>query len=338
MSEVAVSLLHDPCELAGLSTPCDWPALTTETIRQHAPDASLVVPRGDGGARARCSLWWTATPSLDGERVGAIGHYAAGDDEAARALLDAACAELARRGCSLAVGPMDGNTWRSYRLVTEPGSEPPFFLEPVNPREWPVQWREAGFAPLAHYASALDLDLARHDARGDRAAERLAALGVTLRALDVDAFDEELSRIYSVAEVSFRQNFLYTPLPEDAFAAQYRQVRPLVVPELVLIAEHEGRAVGFAFTIPDALERQRGERVRTAIIKTVAILPELRYGGLGTWLVESTRRAAHRLGFERAVHALMNDTNASRAISALTGASMRGYTLFARTLAWRTLA
>ena len=331
MKEAIVSMLVDPREMAECATPQGWSSLSPDTIRQHAPDASLVV-RGNDGLRARCSLWWTGAPPLDGERVGAIGHYGASDDEAARALLEAACAELARRGCTLAVGPMDGNTWRSYRLVTGAGTEPPFFMEPSNPGEWPEQWREAGFASLAHYSSALDEDLARRDERGDRAAERLSALGVTLRGMDLDPFDGELARIYSVAEVSFRQNFLYTPLPEAAFSAQYRQVRPLVVPELVLLAGHEGRTVGFAFTIPDALERQRGETVRTVIIKTVAILPELRYGGLGTWLVEATRRAAHRLGFERAVHALMHDANASRSISARTGTRMRGYTLFSRRL------
>ncbi|HEY0972263.1 MAG TPA: GNAT family N-acetyltransferase [Gemmatimonadales bacterium] len=329
MHEAILTTLHDPEELAELLTPQGWPALSAETIRQQAPDASLVV-RGGDGPRARCSLWWTDAPQLEGEHVGAIGHFAASDGDAARALLDGACAELRRRGCTVAVGPMDGNTWRSYRLVTEPGIEPPFFLEPTNPAEWPAYWRAAGFEALAHYTSALDTDLARRDGRADRAAERLSALGVTLRALDPDAFDDELGRIYSVAEVSFRRNFLYTPLAERAFAAQYRQVRPLVVPELVLLAEHEGRTVGFAFTIPDALERQRGERARTVIIKTVAILPELRYGGLGSWLVESTRCAAHRLGFERAVHALMHDANSSRSISGRTGAPMRGYTLFSR--------
>ena len=36
-----------------------------------------------------------------------------------------------------AVGPLDGSTWRRYRLVTERGVEPPFFMEPDNPDDWP---------------------------------------------------------------------------------------------------------------------------------------------------------------------------------------------------------
>jgi GNAT superfamily N-acetyltransferase len=325
-------LLDDPAALATFEASATWPALTVETIAQHAPDAALVVP-GEEGPRARCSLWWTAAPPLDGHRVGAIGHYAASDAVAARTLLDAACAELARRGCTIAVGPMDGNTWRGYRLVTEPGTEPPFLLEPTNPPEWPGHWTSAGFAPLAHYSSSLNTALDRPDERAAVAAGRLRETGITLRPLDLDRFDDELARIHAVAAVSFRDNFLYTPLPEAAFAAQYRQLRPVVVPGLVLVAEDGDRPVGFAFTLPDLLERQRGGPVRTVIIKTVAILPERRrLGGLGSWMVDETQRAAHAMGFRRAVHALMHDGNASRTISARTGAPMRGYTLYARPL------
>ena len=49
-----------------------------------APDLSLVAQDAhrDG---ARCSLWWRDTPQLDGEGIGAIGHYDASDDGAASA-------------------------------------------------------------------------------------------------------------------------------------------------------------------------------------------------------------------------------------------------------------
>ena len=39
---------------------------------------------------------------------------------------------------------MDGDTWHSYRFVTEPGTEPPFILEPVNPSHWPTLFEALG--------------------------------------------------------------------------------------------------------------------------------------------------------------------------------------------------
>ena len=40
------------------------------------------------------------------------------------------------------MGPLDGSTFRSYRLVTQPSfsdaaAHPPFLMEPDNPDEWP---------------------------------------------------------------------------------------------------------------------------------------------------------------------------------------------------------
>ena len=69
--------------------------------------------------------------------LGFVGHYAAADEAAGRVAAGARRGALASHGCALAVGPIDGTTWRSYRLVIEPGDRPPFFLEPQNPPDWP---------------------------------------------------------------------------------------------------------------------------------------------------------------------------------------------------------
>jgi GNAT superfamily N-acetyltransferase len=108
--------------------------------------------------------------------------------------------------------------------------------------------------------------------------------------------------------------------------------RALVVPELVLVAEHEGRPVGFAFSVPDHLEGARTGRASTVIVKTVAVLPGRLTAGLGALLTEETHHRAARLGMMRAVHALMHEHNASLVISRRQGAVMRRYTLFHRAL------
>ena len=110
--------------------------------------------------RARCSVWWRDTAGLDGATTGAIGHYAATDAESGAAVLQHACSELKNRRCDVAVGPLDGNTWRSYRFVTERGNARPFFLEPNNPDEWPGHFGDIGFSALAHYVSEINPDMA----------------------------------------------------------------------------------------------------------------------------------------------------------------------------------
>jgi GNAT superfamily N-acetyltransferase len=305
---------------------------------QHAVAGLQVNQYDTGDTLARCSLWWHGTPDYPGERVGLIGHYDACDGEAAAHLLHAACAELAAQGCTLAVGPLDGSTWRRYRLVTERGSEPPFFLEPDNQDDWPAHFLANGFSTLARYSSALNPELSRTAARGERAAARLEARGIRLRAVqpaEVAApgrFVAVLRGIYRVAVAAFRANLLYSPISEADFIAQYLPIRPSVRPELVLLAEREGEVIGFVFGLPDALQAQRGQPIDTVIIKTVAVLPAYAGQGIGALLVERCQAAAARLGYRRAIHALMHEGNASQQISAHSAQTMRRYALFARWL------
>src|SRR5262249_44739035 len=153
--------------------------------------------------------WSTHVPMLPGERLGVIGHYAARNMDYGWEMLKEACKRLASAGCTLAVGPMDGNTWRRYRFITERGDAPPFFLEPDNPEDWPQHFTTAGFTPLATYSSALTHDLEWQDPRLPRIRERITAEGVTVRHIDAGRYDEELDAIYALSLSSFAGNFLY---------------------------------------------------------------------------------------------------------------------------------
>ena len=144
---------------------------------RHAPDRSVLAVR-HGSLVARCSCWWRETASLDGSPTGVIGHYDASDGDAGIAVLSRACEVLAAAGCTTAVGPMDGTTWRPYRFIVERGNEPPFFLEPQNPECWPAQWGSAGFSPFASYTSAVTHDLNAKDPASAGASRRLAAAGI----------------------------------------------------------------------------------------------------------------------------------------------------------------
>lgn len=122
-------------------------------LAEHRPDLHLCAVSAGGQVEAHVSLWWHQAPEVPGHRVGVIGHYASAGDAAGAAVLGAATDKLREQGCTIAIGPMDGTTWRRYRFVVDAGTEPPFFLEPTNPAAWPVEWKRAGFAPLAHYVS-----------------------------------------------------------------------------------------------------------------------------------------------------------------------------------------
>jgi len=324
--------IHGPEELLTWKAAGPIPSLSPADLTRHAPDAHALLIAADGTTAGRCSLWWRQAPPVTGERLGVIGHYAAQDSEAGHTLLRHACEQLVGAGCTLAVGPMDGSTWRRYRLITDRGSDPPFFLEPSHPAEWVRHFADAGFSPWIGYESTVVDRLAAEDPRLSEVQTRLAAGGIGIRSLDLAHVEPDLRRIYAVTIASFVKSPLYLPMPEAEFLDLYRPMLPHVRPELVLLAEDGDGPVGFVFGVPDLLQPQRGVPIDTVIIKTVAVLPGRSTAGLGGLLVARCHAAARRLGFARAIHALMHERNVSRNISSERARPIRRYALFARRL------
>ncbi len=351
-----LSALTDPSTIAELDGPPSASTLTPDAVAHQAPDVHLAVPNDGTGCVARCSVWWRETPAYQDHTVGLVGHYAAAEANAGRAVLERACRRLAEAGCTCAIGPMDGATWHPYRFVTERGDRPPFVLEPWHPPTYPGHFRDAGFEPLARYVSSIGADA--DTLQNPSVPDSPPLDGVRVRTLDLDRFGEELRRLHGLVTASFADNFLYTPLPEADFVALHRPYRSVVEPECVrLLEQQQGdgtRLVGVAFMVPDVLrskttsslslgaqsettsslplraQAERGEPVDTAVLKTLAVHPDLRGQGLGRWLTEHVHAVAGQRGYRQVLHALMHEDNVSRRLG--HGEILRRYTLFRRDL------
>jgi GNAT superfamily N-acetyltransferase len=296
-------------------------------------DATLRKVAEDGTVLASCALWWRATPPLSGRHTGLIGRYRSADASSGEALLAHACTVLARRGCEVAIGPMDGSTWDDYRFVTARGAAPRFFLEPDNDDDWPRQFARCGFAPIAHYRSALQTDLRYEDPRLGRVGARLAREGVLVRNIDPDRYRDELQRLHGLAVTGFRSQPYFVPIGEQAFVRRYAAILPFLRPDFVLVAERSGTPVALFLALPDLAQARRGERVDTAIVKTVVALPRRTFAGVAHLLAARAAAVAREAGFRRAIHALMHVANASAHWSARSGATLRHYAIFGKPLA-----
>ena len=225
---------------------------------------------------------------------------------------------------------MDGNTWRRYRFIVHRGDEPTFFLEPDHRSDWPGHWVDAGFSPTAFYSSSLNSDLRVQDPRTAGALLRLQEAGISIREFDRQQADRDLGRLFTLSLLAFSGNPFYQPVSRDEFDQQHRAVLPLLRPELLLLAERGDELVGFMFAVPDMLQRPGAPP--TVVLKTMAVHPDLAGMGLGSVLMDLAQRAARRLGFTRAIHALMHEANASGRLSARYATPFRRYALFARPL------
>lgn len=294
-------------------------------------DARVFLTNHEEHIVAHAALWWKETPKHEGERVGALGGFCATDEETAKMLLEHAAMRLRENGCRIALGPMNGNTWRRHRFVIASELRGPFFLEPRNPPGDPTWWRHVGFIELSRYTSSV-VPLDGRRVVSAAMMTRLENSGVVIRKLELACFEDELKRIHSLSLKSFSGNFLYTPLDEAEFLAAYAKVHEHVEPDFVRIAERAGVCCGFVFAIRDLEAEARGEKP-AVIVKTLAVDPGAHCAGLGSLLVDEVHTAAMEQGYHEAIHALEHETNPSQKITSRYGGHVfRNYALFSKRL------
>lgn len=261
-------------------------------------------------------------PDWDGRKAAAIGGFSCDSAEAGAALLDQASRRLAAEGFAALLGPMDGDTWHAYRVVTETDGSKPFLLEPVSGPFDHAAFLATGFAPVSAYVSTrAPLDAAIGDGPP-----------VTLPSVAVSAWDGAnaealVGQLFELSSQSFAGNRFFKPIERAAFFALYAPVLPIIDPRFVLFArDPAGRLVGFLLGLPD---RTDGARPTTMILKTYASGVR----GVGHLLADSLHRRAREAGFTQVIHALMHVDNPSFERSRRHGASVfRRYALMGKHL------
>jgi hypothetical protein len=237
-------------------------------------------------------------PQWDGKPTAAIGSIAFGSHEAGVDLLVRVADQLRGEGIAAVIGPMDGDTWHKYRLVSESDGSPPFLLEPVSGANDRTAFIAAGFAPISRYVSSR---AALADTLGDGP---VTMPGVTVTAWDGTGAEQLIGGLFDMSGSAFSGNRFFKPITRDAFLELYRPLLPLLDPRHILFAHGpKGQLVGFLFGMPD-----HGATTPTAILKTYA--SGLR--GVGHLLADSYHRRALDLGFTEVIHALMHEDNVSR--------------------------
>ena len=270
------------------------------------------------GARA---MLYRDAPAWGELKCAAVGGIEFETAAAGRDLLNEIAGRLSGEGFAAIIGPMDGDTWHRYRLVTETDGSLPFLMEPDSGPCDLEAFTDAGFEPISRYVSA------RARLADTIDAEPFSMPGVTVTPWDGRDAEGLIGKLFEMSGSSFSGNHFYKPITLDAFLDIYRPVLPMIDPEHVLFARTDGGdLVGFLFDFPDRLS---GERKPAAVLKTYA--SGLR--GVGHLLADTYHRRAIGMGFEDVIHALMHEENVSSSRSAQHNARIfRRYALMGRKL------
>jgi GNAT superfamily N-acetyltransferase len=139
-------------------------------------------------------------------------------------------------------------------------------------------------------------------AKVERVARRAAgSQGVHIRTIDMRKFDEEVKMLWQLYNSTWARNWGFVPMTREEFLHEAAEMKQILKPELVLIGEVEGRAVGFALALPNinlALKHAGGKLFPLGVFKILyhqRLIKELRVVALG--VVEEYRTVGVAAGF-----------------------------------------
>jgi GNAT superfamily N-acetyltransferase len=238
-----------------------------------------------------------------GDKVGFYGFFESIDDQSvANALFDTAAGWLRTRGCDTMRGPMSPSVNDECGLLIKNNGTPPSLMMPYNFPYYEALHERYGLAKakdlLAYDGGYAEAAPDRFRRIGERALKRA---GITLRTLDKTHFNDEVELIKRLYNRAWEKNWGFVPLTDAEIDHLAKQLKPIVVPELVIFAERAGDVVGFTVGLPDfnlALLHNRSGRMFPGILKVLwyarkihrarilllGILPELRGRGVDATL------------------------------------------------------
>lgn len=270
---------------------------------------------------ARLTLYRDAPSWGEMTRTMAVGQFSCATAEGGADLLEQVAQQARKDGAEALIGPMDGDTWHSYRLITETDGSKPFLMEPSSKPHDIAAFKQAGFETVGSYFSA-SAPLAGIPTNAPRETGEFQ-----IETWDGTAPEALFTQVHALSCEAFAKNPFYKPIDLKAFLAMYMPVVPLLKQQLILFARAKDSAlVGFLFGIPNYAE---GAQPSAVILKTYASLRK----GAGHALSAQFYRASKELGYQTALHALMHDDNLSAIRSGLNGAEVfRRYALMGRRL------
>jgi len=183
---------------------------------------------------------------------GVVGLLDCADDaEVAAALFATAEAWLRARGCSRARGPLNYSIHDTAGLLVEGFDKPPAIDTTWNPCWIPPLWEASGWQGVQDLLGCAGDVVPEGPERAWRFAERARRQGVHVRPVDFGRFDEEVELLRQVYNEAWKDNWGHVPATREEFAFKAKDLKSVVDPDLLRVAEVEGRPVGILIGIPD---------------------------------------------------------------------------------------
>jgi GNAT superfamily N-acetyltransferase len=223
---------------------------------EHAEAEYFIAERGSQVVGRIAAISNQLHNETHGDRVGFFGFFETVDDQAvANALLETAAEWCRARGHDLLRGPASFSVNDECGLLVDGFEFPPTLMMPHNPRYYVPLLEHAGLTKakdLWVYQGGTEAHYVPVPERLARATELIRQRqGITLRSLNMKDFQGDVERIKELYNAAWEKNWGFVPMTEHEIDHLAEQFKPVVIPDLVPIAEKDGKLIGFGIALPD---------------------------------------------------------------------------------------
>ena len=199
-----------------------------------------------------------------GPGTGNWGALETEDAEVAAALIARAEDWLREQGMTRVLAPMNLSVWEEPGLLVLGHDHPPMVMMGHQSARY-QPWIEGAGYELAKKLFTYDLDITREF---PPLIQRIVSSGeknakIRIREVDLKQFDRDAAIICHILNDAWSDNWGFVPFTESEIAYTAKNLKPLVRPDLIRIAELEGEPVAFMMTLPDLNQLQMKINGRT---------------------------------------------------------------------------
>ena len=259
--------------------------------------------------------------AIHNERAGFFGFFECMlDPDIADSLLRSASIWLKARDIGVMRGPMNPSANDECGLLLEGFDSPPMIMMTYTPAYYLDYMERCGLTKAKDLYAYISV-IADVSAAGRL--ERLAAAvrekmpGLVVRPANMKKFRSELNAVKDIYNSAWSHNWGFVPMTDKEIESMAKRLKPLIVPELLIMAEVGGKPAGFYMAVPDYNQvfcRLNGRLGPIEIMKflwysrkisdirvlTMGVREEYRKRGIEGLLYLESFKAAKRKGYQRA--------------------------------------
>lgn len=329
---------------------------------EHANAEYFMAFRGEEPVGTIAAFTNTAYNEFQDVNVGFFGFFEVLEDrKAAHALLRTAEEWVRKAGHDAIMGPAQFSTNDEAFLLIDGFDDPPRALMTYNPPYYQDFIETAGF-PKAMDVWAYSIGVAdfiqQMPEKLKRVVEKVKQKGrFDIRPVRMREFDQEVERVKRIYHGSWERNWGFVPFTDAEFDVFTTNLKSILDPDLALMVEVDGEAVGFSLTIPDlnqpllrAYPRQGIPEAFTMLkllwhwkvrkqvdwlrVVALGVLPEYRARGVDAMMYLETAKRAAPKGYKWAEMSwiLENNMMMNRSIQMLGGEVYKTYRMYEKKL------